>query len=142
MLIKYRPIIIVGLWCYNHSGVTELLIMRDPHYCQMCFKSVKTLILSCGKSLGLGFFTVKNVELLGLYPIHIRFVLNMLIILYRIKLLGLYPIHIRFVLNMFVILYKIKPEELYILGCEKGRGQRAFSQLIKYTSDVSLLLKQ
>ena len=29
LLIKYRPIIIVGLWCYNQSGVTELLIMRD-----------------------------------------------------------------------------------------------------------------
>ena len=33
----------VGLWCYNQSGVTELLIMMDPHYGQMCFKSVKTL---------------------------------------------------------------------------------------------------
>ena len=35
--------IMVGLWCYNQSGVTELLIMRDPHYGRMCFKSVKTL---------------------------------------------------------------------------------------------------
>ena len=26
-----------------HSRVTELLIMRDPHYGWMCFKSVKTL---------------------------------------------------------------------------------------------------
>ena len=43
LLIEYRPIIMVGLWCYNQSGVTELLIMRDPHYGQMCFKSVKTL---------------------------------------------------------------------------------------------------
>ena len=29
----------VGIWCYNQSGVTELLIMRDPHYGRMCFKS-------------------------------------------------------------------------------------------------------
>ena len=32
LMIKYRPIIMVGLWYYNQSGVTELLIMRDPHY--------------------------------------------------------------------------------------------------------------
>ena len=30
----------VGLLCYNLSGVTELLIMKDPHYGRM---SVKTL---------------------------------------------------------------------------------------------------
>ena len=30
----------VGLWHYNQSCVTELLIMRDPHYDRMCFKSV------------------------------------------------------------------------------------------------------
>ena len=42
LLIKYRPIIMVGLWCYNQSGVTELLIMGDPHYDRMCFKSVET----------------------------------------------------------------------------------------------------
>ena len=46
-------IIIVGLWCYNQSGVTDLLIMRDPHYGQTCFKSVKTLsIISWKKNLG------------------------------------------------------------------------------------------
>ena len=37
----------VGLWYCNQSGVTELLIMRDPHYQgdygRMCLKSVKTL---------------------------------------------------------------------------------------------------
>ena len=27
-----RPIIRVGLLYYNQSGVTELLIMTDPHY--------------------------------------------------------------------------------------------------------------
>ena len=27
----------------SQDGVTELLIMRDPHYGRMCFKSVKTL---------------------------------------------------------------------------------------------------
>ena len=32
-----------GLWCYNQSGVIELLIVRDPHYGLVCFKSVKTL---------------------------------------------------------------------------------------------------
>ena len=37
LLIKYRLIIMVGLWCYNQSDVTELLIMRDPHYGRMCF---------------------------------------------------------------------------------------------------------
>ena len=42
-MIKYRPIIMAGLWCYNQSGVTELSNMRDPYYGRMCFKSVKTL---------------------------------------------------------------------------------------------------
>ena len=32
LLIKYRPIIMVCLWCYNQSGVTELLGMKGPHY--------------------------------------------------------------------------------------------------------------
>ena len=27
-------------WDWNLSGVTELLIMRDPQYVRMCFKSV------------------------------------------------------------------------------------------------------
>ena len=39
----YGSIIMVGLWCYNQSGVTELLIMRDSNHFRMCFKSVKTL---------------------------------------------------------------------------------------------------
>ena len=46
---------IVSLWCYNQSGVTELLIMRDPHYCLMWLSQLKLLelyILSCGKGLG------------------------------------------------------------------------------------------
>ena len=77
LLIKYRPIIMVGLWCYNQSGVTELLIMRDPYhhdYGQMCFKSVKTLealhsqLWKRSKPEST-FFTAKNVEFLGLYPI-------------------------------------------------------------------------
>ena len=33
----------VGLWYYNLSGVTELMISRDPHCARVCFKSVKTL---------------------------------------------------------------------------------------------------
>ena len=28
----------VGLWYYNLSGVTELLIMRDSYHVGMCFK--------------------------------------------------------------------------------------------------------
>ena len=41
-LYRGRPMLI------NQSGVTELLIMRDPHYGRMCFKSVKTLrVLHC-----------------------------------------------------------------------------------------------
>ena len=43
LLINYRLIIMVGLWCYNQSGVTELLSLRDPYYGRMCFPSVKTL---------------------------------------------------------------------------------------------------
>ena len=33
-------IIMVGLWYYNQSGATELLLMRDFRYGRMCFKSV------------------------------------------------------------------------------------------------------
>ena len=33
----------VGLWWHKQSGVAELLIVRDPHYGRMWFKSVKTL---------------------------------------------------------------------------------------------------
>ena len=40
---SYRPIIMICLCCYNQSGVTELLVMWDPHYGRICFKSVKTL---------------------------------------------------------------------------------------------------
>ena len=43
LLIQCRPVIMVGLWYYNQSGVTELLIIRDTHYGQKCFKSAKTL---------------------------------------------------------------------------------------------------
>ena len=39
---KDQFFIMVDLWYYNQSGVTELLIMRHPHYGRMCFKSVKT----------------------------------------------------------------------------------------------------
>ena len=35
--------LMLGLGCYNQPGVTELLIMSDPHYGRMCFKSIKTL---------------------------------------------------------------------------------------------------
>ena len=54
-MIKYRPIIMVGIWYYNQSGVTEVLIRKDPHYDRMCFRSVKTselYMLSCKKGLG------------------------------------------------------------------------------------------
>ena len=42
LFIKYRRIIMVGIWYYNQSGATELLIMSDFHYGRMCFKSVET----------------------------------------------------------------------------------------------------
>ena len=32
LLMEYRSIIMVGLFCYNQSGVNELLIMRDSHH--------------------------------------------------------------------------------------------------------------
>ena len=43
------------------------------------FQAVKKAILSCEKGLGLRprtFFTAKNGELLGLYPIHIPYILD------------------------------------------------------------------
>ena len=43
LLTKYRPIIMVGLWYYNQSGVAELLIMRDLHYGRMCFNSLEVV---------------------------------------------------------------------------------------------------
>ena len=64
---QYKPIIMVGLWRYSQSGVTELLIMRDPHYGRMCFKSVKTLEALQPSASAL--FKAKNVERLVLYPI-------------------------------------------------------------------------
>ena len=42
MWTNYRPIIMVDLLYYNQSGVTEMLIMTEPHYGQMCFMPVKT----------------------------------------------------------------------------------------------------
>ena len=41
-MIKYRPIM-VSIWGYDQSGVTELLIKRDLHYDRMFFKPVKKL---------------------------------------------------------------------------------------------------
>ena len=65
----------VGLWCYNQSGVAELLIMRDPHYQVIMvvgflnqLKHSESYILSCEKSLDLFH---KNLGLLGLYPIYV-----------------------------------------------------------------------
>ena len=39
----------VGLWCYNQSGVTELLIMRDPHYHPLwtCHADTLPNMMSC-----------------------------------------------------------------------------------------------
>ena len=55
----------VGLWCYNLSGVTELLVKRDPHYGRMCFK----LFSAVEKASATAFSTAKNLELLELYSI-------------------------------------------------------------------------
>ena len=65
----YRPIIMVDLWYYNQSGVTEQLIMVGCVLSQL--KPSELYILSCGKGLGLQlrpFFTAKS---FGLYPMHI-----------------------------------------------------------------------
>ena len=73
VIVGDRVYSVIGLCYFNQSGVTELLIMRDPHCVRMCFKSVKTLgayILSCGKGLWpRPFSTAKNVEHLRLFPI-------------------------------------------------------------------------
>ena len=71
LLIKYRPIVMVGLWCYNQPGVTELLIMRDPHFDWMCFKSVKTLGDLHFVEKASAFSIAKNVDLRLLYPIRV-----------------------------------------------------------------------
>ena len=50
LLIKYRPIIMVGLWCLSQSDVTELLSMRDPHWGVLNqLKPSELYIFSCGK---------------------------------------------------------------------------------------------
>ena len=73
--LLFKAIIMVDLWCYYQSGVTELLIMRDSHYGRMCFKSDKTLralhsqLWKRHRPSASAFSTTKNVELLGLYPI-------------------------------------------------------------------------
>ena len=48
----------VGLCYYNKAGVTELLIIRDPHHSRMCFKSGKIIgapFLAAKKGIGLRF---------------------------------------------------------------------------------------
>ena len=61
----------VGLWYYDRSGATELVIMRVFYYGRMCFKSVKTLKSSTFLALqkASAVFKAKNVEFLGLYHI-------------------------------------------------------------------------
>ena len=62
----------VGLWCYNQSGVTELLIMRDPYYVLMCLSQLNprsSTFLAVEKAEASAFSTAKNVELRGFYPI-------------------------------------------------------------------------
>ena len=60
----------------NYTIVSQVLIMRDPCYDRMCLSQLMPSgfsILSCEKGLRLRprtFFTAKNGELLGLYPIH------------------------------------------------------------------------
>ena len=69
MVDQVETNIIVCLWCYYQSGVTELLIMRDPPYGRICqLKTSGFSILSCEKGLGLDHFTAENLELRGLYP--------------------------------------------------------------------------
>ena len=91
LLIKYRLIIRVGIWCCNQSGVTELLIMRNPHYGRMCFKSAKTLgdlhsqLWKRPRPSAWTFSVEKNIELLNLYPI-----LNTDPCLFFVGILGIY----------------------------------------------------
>ena len=75
VIVDQVPIIMVGLWCYNQLGVTELLILMDPHYGGMCFKSVKSIgtlsqLWKGPLPSASAFSTAKNVELLGSYPMH------------------------------------------------------------------------
>ena len=64
-----------GLWCYNQSAVTELLIMMDHHNGRMCFKSVKSLralhsqVWKRPRPSAKAFSTATNIELLELHPI-------------------------------------------------------------------------
>ena len=64
----------VGIWCYNQSGVTELLIMKYTHYGRMCLSQLKPsellAFLDVETAEASAFSTAKNEELLGLYPIH------------------------------------------------------------------------
>ena len=53
------------IW-YDQSGVTEMLIMRDPHYALSQLKTLELYILSCEKALGLR----PKLELFRLYSIH------------------------------------------------------------------------
>ena len=59
-----QEVLLAQFSLYVHKGGLKPdsfhLIMRDPHYGGMCFKSVKTLVA----------LHSRNVELLGLYPIH------------------------------------------------------------------------
>ena len=41
ILSRERRVIVDQVQTNNQSGVTELLIKRDPHYDRMCFKSVE-----------------------------------------------------------------------------------------------------
>ena len=61
----------VGMWYYNQLGVTELLIMRDPHYQVIMviyvlsqLKPSELYILSCENASAWTFLTAENVELL------------------------------------------------------------------------------
>ena len=68
-LCPTRSIILVGLCFYNQSDETELLIMRDFIMVRCVLSQLKPseiYIFSFEKCL----FKAKNVEFLGLYPIH------------------------------------------------------------------------
>ena len=58
----------IGLWYYDQSRVTELLIMSDLHYDRLCLSQLKPsglYILNC--EIGLGLFHSYKCRTLGLY---------------------------------------------------------------------------
>ena len=61
VIVGDRVYSVIGLCYFNQPGVTELLIMRDPHCVRSC-------VLSQVKPSELTFLAVKKASGLGLFP--------------------------------------------------------------------------